>query len=383
MNKKYFLCLLVFVIILLLGCNRSKSYKLEWVNIDDISDRDSVASVIADNDDNILSVGYYSSLDYNSALNRDIILYKYNKKGKLIWNTTIDEGVNDLPRSVLVDEFNSIYIVGSIVKVSPKDYLIVKLSESGGLSWMKTYDNGYDSSAGGVIDSNNNIAFAGFSSVAANNANRDYFLTKLDNVGFQIWDLNYDNAENDVAQSIAVSANRNIAVTGNFHNGKNFDSNTILVDPEGNLLWEKQYDSGSEDSINSVNFDNEGNIIITGFTGKSKVSDDYIIIKYDQEGNLLWEKVYGGANDERALSSAIDSKSNVIVVGMSFNGKDYDIQLIGFDKGGNEIFSQFYDGGFNDIPHSVAIDSDDNIIIGGKTLNGENEDFITLKYKFD
>jgi len=165
------------------------------------------------------------------------------------------------------------------------------------------------------------------------------------------------------------------------------------LDIYGNVLWTKTYSgSGNEtkyDEIESIEqtFDSSGNpngFIATGDTSNYGVGQsDLFVIKIDIDGNILWEKTYGGIKDERGKSvkqvfNNDQTTNGYIVGGITYSFISYSNSasywIIRLDESGNVIWEKTYNNDGAAIWHSpmnIILNKDssgntDSYVIGGR-----------------
>lgn len=104
------------------------------------------------------------------------------------------------------------------------------------------------------------------------------------------------------------------------------------------ITWEKT-DGGSEDDwASSINQTSDGGYIIAGETySKGIGKEDAWIMKLDNQGNLLWEKTYGGSNGDKAwiIIQTIDGGYALAGTTSSQGAGEEDLWLIKLDENGN------------------------------------------------
>lgn len=129
-----------------------------------------------------------------------------------------------------------------------------------------------------------------------------------------------------IAAGAATSTNG--YVTGN-HGGQ--DIWVTKIDANGNLQWQKSYGGSLSDACFEISATNDGGYVVAGRSASSdgdvalnKGSDDYWIFKIDGAGNLLWEKTYGGSQSEMARSCVQAPDGNYYVMG-STNSTNGDV----------------------------------------------------------
>ncbi|MEP7171304.1 MAG: SBBP repeat-containing protein, partial [Bacteroidota bacterium] len=126
--------------------------------------------------------------------------------------------------------------------------------------------------------------------------------------------------------SIATDGNGNSYITGGqispiaFGNDTLSNSGFFVVkyDPSGNVLWAKScaggYGVGTDIAVdangNSYIVGNYSSNIIFGSITlllNGTLNSDIFVVKYDPNGNVLWARGAGGLQDENATSIAIDA----------------------------------------------------------------------------
>ncbi len=255
---------------------------------------------------------------------------------------------------------------------------------------------------------------------------QDVFILKLDANGNFVWAKSVGGPFNDVGQGIALDAQGNIYVTGEFSpdattdfdpgpgtfsmtlHSSGYDVFVLKLDSNGNFKWAKQEGSTGSDLGGAIAVDQAGNVYTTGTW---EVFYPYIS-KFDTDGNLKWEKllkVVSSQNASVGKSIAVDASGNVYTTGY-FNGtldfdpgpgtynlkaNMYDIYVSKLDASGNFVWAKQIGGGAN-AGYSIALDAAGNVYTCGSfqatadfdpgvgvtnvTTAGVNDMFIT---KFD
>jgi Ca2+-binding RTX toxin-like protein len=129
-----------------------------------------------------------------------------------------------------------------------------------------------------------------------------------------------------------------------------------------------------------------GNVYVTGNTngslqGTNAGSYDNWITKYDSDGNQLWIKQFGSANNDLAVSIATDKFGNFYVVGATqgplvgdLQSDEQDAWFAKYDSNGNQLWSkqfiwsdQFPVSSLNGVS-GIDIDEDGNVYLSGLTV---------------
>lgn len=201
------------------------------------------------------------------------------------------------------------------------DAFIVKLDASGNLDWKHTYggtnldigssvittsDGGY--LLGGVSQSNN-YEVPSTNSTTDNN----YWFAKLDASGNVQWKKTYGGSGYEVLKGV-VQLSDGTYIAGGYTNSSDGDVTNakgmtdcwlVKMDANGDLLWQKSYGGSDYDQLSGIVATNDGGFAFTALTS-SNDSDvtglhggyDIWMVKGDAAGNVQWKKCYGGSGWE-------------------------------------------------------------------------------------
>jgi len=199
--------------------------------------------------------------------------------------------------------------------------------------WLSTLggasnDQGYSV----AIDSSGNSYFLGWTQ-SAGAGNDDLLLAKYDSLGIVQWQRVLGGASLDRGSSVAIDSADNVYVLG--HTGSTgAGSNDFLIakyNSSGTIQWQRVLGGGSNEIGNSVAIDSSSNLYVLGNTNSTGAgSYDFLIAKYNSSGTIQWQRVLGGASNDRGTSVSIGSSDNVYVLGYtSSTGAGSDDFLLG------------------------------------------------------
>ncbi len=187
--------------------------------------------------------------------------------------------------------------------------------------------------------------------ITGNHGEKDYLVAKLDNTGQLLWTKSFGGSGTDIATSIiyfdnhiwvlGYSNSSDGDVTGNHGN---FDLWLIKLDTDGNLLWQKNYGGSDDDRSSDMDlfYDNnpQGDGLILAGYSKSSDGDvnvnhgdyDYWLVNIDVNGSIAWQQSFGGSGSDIKPKISTSSRSSIDIVGSS-NSTDGDITnpLGGYD----------------------------------------------------
>ena len=175
----------------------------------------------------------------------------------------------------------------------------------------------------------------------------DIWLLKTDAQGNMVWQKSFGGSGIDQARKLIKTEDNNYIIVGNsFSNDVDITSNKggsdywiIKIDDEGDILWKKNYGGSDFDYATSIKKSKDGYVLC----GYSKSSDthlsvnygnnDFWVIKISEEGDLLWQKNFGGSGLDLAYDLVETQNGHIYVIGDT-ESNDYDIEQ---NKGAKDL----------------------------------------------
>lgn len=137
----------------------------------------------------------------------------------------------------------------------------------------------------------------------------------------------------------------------------------------GEIDWMKNFGGAGEDTAQEIINTSDGGYAILGYTNstdgditdKTLAVNDYWLLKLDADGNLLWNKTYGGSKDDRGQSVIETNGGGFAIVGyaMSDDGDGsnnegfHDNWILRLDATGNILWEKSF--GFSGHDHSYDV----------------------------
>lgn len=153
----------------------------------------------------------------------------------------------------------------------------------------------------------------------------DAYLTLLDSMGQVLWSRNYGGAQSDVGRNILVNPSDSgfifVGYTNSFGSG-GFDVYLVRTDKAGNLIWQTTMGGLDWDFGSDLVFSTDGNIILCGNSySKGYGQSDGFVTKINKTtGAKIWEKYYGGSQDDDFKAIVFSSDGSYSIGG---NTKSY------------------------------------------------------------
>lgn len=277
------------------------------------------------------------------------------------------------------------YILTGSTDISGNDdALIAKYDASGSLSWSKTWGGADDSDDGAaVIQVNDGGYIVTGTTLSFGTAIGSVFVAKFDTSGTLLWNKTWGGTTNgDNGLGIAKSSDGGVVITGQTYSFSAGLSDAFIAkyDTNGNLLWNKTWGGTAFDGGNSVAQINDGSYVVTGITGSYGAgSSDLLLLKYDISGNLLFSKVWGSAAYENGNYIAKTSDGGFAVAGVSGTS---DALITKFDVNGNLLWSKTWGGASGDSGMSLTQTTDGGLVMVGSTssFGAGSDDAFMAKY---
>ena len=252
------------------------------------------------------------------------------------------------------------------------DAWLIKTDSNGDILWTKTFgglaeDRGQSvqqTTDGGYIIAGTTSSFG--------NGSYDIWLIKTDEFGNEIWSKTFGGTSWDWGYFVQQTTDGGYIITGCKDPGAYYIWDVFLIktDSQGNTSWTKTYGGDDYDVGHCVRQTTDGGYIITGYTySYGAGSSDVWLIKTDPNGNESWSQTFGGNNPEHGYSviQTIDEGYTIVGYTKSFGAGDYDVWLINTDNDGNEIWNKTFGGINDDRAYSVQQTIDGEYIIAGFT----------------
>ena len=267
-------------------------------------------------------------------------LVKYDKNGTIIFEKMYNDGINSTYNDII--EVNDGYVVvGSYekdeeqTKSNVRDALIVKYDKDGNIIWQKTFTSLSNSKFNKVVEVEDGYVVIGQSIYAAmemgNSDQGGGVIIKYSTTGEVMWTKFHGGTKSGSFNGVTI-------VDGSFYvvgrDGTDF-GNLVKYSSDGEYEWHHNYRytdtlglsdiayaDGKLYAVGSKEiFDKE----VTDDDERNTTNTDALLICYNLNGEIEFEKTFGGSNQER-YNSIMAYHNNLFVIGSS-NSKDSGLRI--------------------------------------------------------
>jgi hypothetical protein len=379
---KYFLIIVSVLLSLDLGIASAYEPAVQWQKTFGGSSSDEGYSVQQTSDGGYIIAGSTASFGAGSY---DVYLIKTDPNGNQEWQKTFGGDSHDGGFSVQQTSDGGYIIAGTIELFGAgSDYVyLIKTDPNGNKTWQKTFSgngNGYGQSVKQTTDGG--YIIAGTTSTIEERPKYDVYLIKTDSDGNLLWQKTFGGSHNAWGFSVQQTTDDDggYIIAGVISGGGGGDVYFIKTNSDGNLLWQKTFGGSYGESGNSVQQTTDGGYIISGSRWNIGGPTFGILIKTDSAGDSQWEKTCVTGNSVQQTTDGgfvIAGGNEYPALGPAW---DVNVYLIKTNSDGNIQWQKTFGGGYDDIGRSGQQTSDGGYIIAGSTASfGAGGDVYLIK----
>jgi len=230
----------------------------------------------------------------------------------------------------------------------PGDYWILKLDAFGNKLWDKDFGTtGSDAlisvfqtpDGGYILGGTSEKGISGDKTKPNWGYYDDFWIIKTDSLGNFLWDKDFGTVHDDIFKCMRQTTDGGFIIAGYTAAGisgdktepvKGYPDYWILkIDSLGNKQWDKSFGGPSSNALDLVEQTSDGGYIIGGMsrggagfdkTQSSWGQRDIWLVKTDASGNKLWDKNFGGTDDEYPIGSILStSDGGYLISGCSWS----------------------------------------------------------------
>ena len=329
---------------------------LQWSKTYGGSKDDRGQSLVKTQDGGFALTGYAMSDDGDGSVNNgfhDNWILKLDAQGTIEWEKSYGFSGHDHSYDILDSgdggffftgflDITSAQADGNTEKSSPLtrhgvgEFWGTKIDEKAKVEWRGYYGGTNNDRAHSVVRSDDGgYVMAGFTEsddfdINNSRGSYDFWAVKIDDDGDLVWQGSFGGTGIERAQDIAKTNDGGYVITGStFSNDVDVSQNhgasdiwLIKIDGNGNKVWDKSYGGSQFEDAQSVTLSKDGGFIIVGNSKSADMDsnfnageNDIWVLKTDKEGNMIWQKSFGGSGLDYGFDALETSSGAIVLVG--------------------------------------------------------------------
>jgi len=233
------------------------------------------------------------------------------------------------------------------------DYWVVKLKADGSKEWDKTFggkegntlttlqtthDGGY------ILGGNSDSRISGDKTQGTRGWN-DYWIIKITADGSKVWDKRFGGTKDEDLQALQQTSDGGYILGGYSNSDAGGDKTEnrkgtsparyspdywiVKLDANGSKVWDKSYGGQKAEFFTALQPTREGGYILGGFSYPGASGDksepsrgeaDYWLVKIKEDGTKIWDKAYGGNDQDYLYTLQQTLDGGYLLGGSSFSG---------------------------------------------------------------
>lgn len=229
----------------------------------------------------------------------------------------------------------------------------------------------------------------------------DFWMVKTDSLGNKLFDKTIGGSSGDYATKIIITPDGGYLMAGfsisNISGDKTqstrggYDYWLVKLDSAGNKIWDKAYGGPLLDYLFDFIPTTDGNYIFAGYsssnigfekTDTSRGGFDFWLVKIDTSGNVIWDKTYGGTNNDYLEVIKNTPDGGYLMGGTSYSnagadktdsligGANTDFWIIKIDSAGSKLWDKGIGGDSTDALADIIQTQDGNYVLAGSSKSG-------------
>ena len=402
-------------LLLLLAINcYAQSPIIEWQKSFGGSESEFGSSIAQTSDGGYISIGSTDSSEIipfgNYHGNGDVYVVKTNNIGNIEWQKTIGGSESDVGTSV-IQTLDNCYIISGRTDSSDGDFTLnqglsdcfmIKLDFLGNIIWQRTFGGSQRDELYDLCQANDDgFILAGLTrssdgQVSQNQGLSDGWVIKTNALGFIEWEKSLGGSSIEFIVDIITTSDNGYVFVGltNSNDGDilqnqgDTDAWIVKLNNTGTTEWQKTYGGSGYDALLSIQQTTDGGYITCGesesndgnLSNNSGATDSWIL-KLNASGEVLWNTVYGGPNDD-SFNQIVQTTSGDFVFGGKAEDFDSnpnknegygDCWIVKMSSNGDLIWSTFFGGSnFDNLSSMIKTVDNGYIFVGSsKSNNGD------------
>jgi hypothetical protein len=285
----------------------------------------------------LVAVGY---ADLGPGKGNDVVLVRFDAAGDTVWTRSYGGLRADFGWDV-VEGDGGFYVVGFTEAPTEgrEDVLVMRLGAAGEPRWERTFGEvGRDRAWSATLAPDRGIVVAA-ESEDMDRGGRDAYVMHVGDDGEVRWARRVEAPGDQRVYHVARTSDSAFVVTGTTGSDGDAprDAYVVRVNAAGEVEWTRSFGGPPDDVGHGVLALDGGDVLITGYGAtRSNGGTDMYLLHLDQSGDPRFWEHHGGADNDRAMMSAVRPGGGYVSVGFSIRPAGSDIVVLESDAAGKE-----------------------------------------------
>jgi len=278
----------------------------------------------------------------------DAWIVRINGNGNIVWQKTFGGSSTDYAYSISATTDNGFVFCGATSSNDGDiegshggtDAWVVKLSSEGNIEWQKVLGSAGEERAMSIIQTTTGDYMIAASTsgtggdVSSNHGSSDAWIIKLNSNGNTTWSKTFGGTLGDDASYIGTTTdgfmiggatNSSDGDLAGYPNRGGSDAWLLKISANGDVLWQKTYGGSGNEGGGSVKPVDGGYVFSTSTTSNNgNVSGnhggrDTWVVRINEIGSIVWQKCFGGSANDDCDIKVIQPSGEMVLVGLTFS----------------------------------------------------------------
>jgi hypothetical protein len=300
-----------------------------------------------------------------------------NRNGSLIWESTQVGSTTSIGQQVSPTTNGELYVSTNYTKVGfqhldAQGTLIASAGTSAGLPLV--VPGQWNDARSSIVPLNGRIYVAG--GVGTSNASNIILMSALPDGSDMTYTILPSLFPEEDVECMQATSDGNFILVGRRGGSSSFEYPILLkVTPQGGLIWRNDLPTTAVGRATWVVGNSDGTFLICGQSGIPDVvglsGQDVALWKVDANGNLMWERKYGGTLDQNANEMLRNENGDYLICGQADNPSSTSGEKIGMlmkvNAAGDLLWTRLYPK--SDYISAATTTFDKGFLFAGKKAN--------------
>lgn len=180
------------------------------------------------------------------------------------------------------------------------------------------------------------------------NLTEESYFVKTEDISIK-WQVSFGDTGGDLVRAIDQTSSGGVIVAGYSTEGVNDpgmgsdDFRVMKLDKQGNIIWNRKYGGSKSDRAEAIKQTADGGYIVGGRSfsadgdvGGNNGSDDFWILKLSGEGDVMASKNLGGSDSDQLFDIQQLADGGFIAAGLTRSSESFDAK--GINKGNSDFW---------------------------------------------